>query len=114
MTDYPSCIVSCVIRTNPLAEEQHANLNVDHNAQEAPQPEFDLVVQCCTTTTGHESLLYNEWTFVTDFYVVSANAVVASCFVLSACFDNSRVLVVKDETTWSTLFYAGAHMEYNN
>jgi len=114
MTDYPSRIVSCVIRTNPLAEEQHANLNVDHNAQEAPQPEFDLVVQCCTTTTGHESLLYNEWTFVTDFYVVSANAVVASCFVLSACFDNSRVLVVKDETTWSTLFYAGAHMEYNN
>ena len=113
ITDYPSRVVSCVIRTQPLPEP-HVNGNVEDSHTQTPQPEFDLVVQCCTTTTKHESLLYDEWMFSTDFYVVPATAVVASCFVLSACFDKSRVLVVKDETTWSNLFYAGANMEYNN
>lgn len=113
ITDYPSRVVSCVIRTQPLPEPQ-VNGNVEDSHTQTPKPEFDLVVQCCTTTTEHESLLYDEWMFSTDFYVVPATAVVASCFVLSACFDKSRVLVVKDETTWSNLFYAGVNMEYNN
>jgi len=89
--DYPSRIVCCIKR---------------HGIQST----FDLVVQCCDSCTGRESILFTEWTFKTDFYVVSATAVVSLCFVIPSSFHTnmsnmSSVLVVKDKADWASSFY---------
>jgi hypothetical protein len=67
MRDYPCRIVSCIPRNNKGNETK-----------------FDLVVQSCGQPTGCKSILFTEWSFKRDFYIVPATALVALCFVLDS------------------------------
>ena len=96
-TDYPSRILACIPR------QQQQNHTV-HPTEDAPL--FELVVQCCSVPTDAQRslLLFTAWEFCHDFYVVEASALVGACFVVPACSDMSRVLVVQDRSQWPSLF----------
>jgi hypothetical protein len=95
-TDYPSRILSVIPRPSTSTDESIP---------------FDLVVQCCEKRTGRESILFTEWAFNSDFYSISAEAVVGLCFVLETP-DNNTVFVVKDRSAWAGLFYESASIKY--
>ena len=82
-TDYPSQILSCILR---------------HNSSGTETPTFDIVIQCCDEPTGRESQLFTEWYFNKDFYVVSTTTIVGLCFVLVSSEVDGTVLVVKDRS----------------
>ena len=73
---------------------------------------YDLVVQSCGQPTGRESILFTEWSFNRDFYVVPATALVALCFVLVSNPADGSVLVVKDESLWASNFYDATQTVY--
>jgi hypothetical protein len=85
-TDYPSRVLACVPR------------------QDGDHVTFELVVQCCSAPTDVQSLLFSEWEFCRDFYVVETSALVGTCFVFMACADMNRVLVVRERCQWPSLF----------
>ena len=85
-TDYPSRILACV----PRHDGDHVT--------------FELVVQCCSAPTDVQTLLFSEWKFCRDFYVVETSALVGTCFVFTACADMDRVLVVRERCQWPSLF----------
>jgi hypothetical protein len=94
--EYPSRILSCIPR-----------IAGDGNGMS-----YDLVVQFCSHPSGRESFLFTEWLFNTDYYVVSATALVGLCFVLVSSEADGKVLVVKDKTEWSSIFYDSASVVY--
>lgn len=97
-TDYPSRILACV----PSQQFHHGPIS-------STDVKFELVVQCCSVPTDVQSLLFSEWEFCRDFYVVEASALVGACFVLTACSDMSKVLVVRERSQWPSLFLQACH-----
>jgi hypothetical protein len=95
MRDYPCRILSCIPRKLGGNETT-----------------FDLVVQSCGQPTGRESILFTEWSFNRDFYVVPATALVTLCFVLVSNAADGSVLVVKDKSQWASNFYEAAQTVY--
>lgn len=93
--EYPSRILSCIPRVGAGGDMT-----------------YDLVVQFCSKPSGRESFLFTEWLFDTDYYVVSAMALVGLCFVLVSSEAEGKVLVVKDKTEWSSIFYDSANVVY--
>jgi hypothetical protein len=97
--DYPCRILSCIPRNNL--------------GNESPSDTFDLVVQSCGQPTGRESILFTEWSFSRDFYIVPATALVTLCFVLVSNPTDGSVLVVKDKSQWASNFYDAAQIVYS-
>ena len=93
--DYPSRILSVISR--PCSDSQE-------------KVSFELVVQCCEKKTGRQSILYSEWIFSRDFYLISADAIVGLCFVIES--DDRTVFVVEDRSNWASLFYDSASIKY--
>jgi hypothetical protein len=75
--DYPCRILSGIPRNNGGNETK-----------------FDLVVHCCGQPTGCKSILFTEWSFNRDLYIVPATALVTLCFVLVSNLADGCVLVV--------------------
>ena len=94
--DYPSRILSCIPRVAGVGNDMT----------------YDLVVLCCSHPSGRESFLFTEWLFNTNYYVVSATALVGLCFVLVSSEAEGKVLVVKDKPEWSSTFYDSANVVY--
>ena len=95
--EYPSRILSCIPRFAGAGNDTT----------------FDLVVQFCSRPSGRESFLFTEWLFNTDFYVISATALVGLCFVLVSSEAEGKVLVVTDKNKWASIFYDAASVVYN-
>lgn len=66
---------------------------------------YQLVVQSTTEEVKeHESTLLREWKWSPTYHVVSANSVVAPCFVISISHDTSTVLETKPYEEWASMF----------
>jgi hypothetical protein len=96
--EYPSRILSCIPRFNDAENEMT----------------YDLVVQFCDEPSGRESFLFTEWLFNSDYYVVSATALVGLCFVLVSSEVDGKVLVVKDRAEWASTFHECASVVYED
>lgn len=70
-----------------------------------PDEKYQLVVQSTTEEIKeHESTLLREWKWSPQYIVVSANTVVAPCFVISISHDGSTVLETKPYEEWASKF----------
>jgi hypothetical protein len=99
-SNFPSRVVSCIPRHTSVAGIETTT--------------FDLVIQCCGEPSGRKSFLFTAWTFKTDYYVVSSEAIVGLCFVLQGPELDSDVLVVTDKLKWASMFYESTKVDYTS
>ena len=65
-------------------------------------PETEVIVQCAGTKTKKDSVLFEEWTLMDGYYIVSVSAILESLFVLE--LGNNKIAVALSYSQWPSCF----------
>ena len=65
---------------------------------------YQLVVQCASTRTGRDSVLFQEWHWSQTYSVISPSTIAGPCFVVSITDDCSTILQTKARYLWPAEF----------
>jgi hypothetical protein len=64
--------------------------------------ETEVIVQCAASKTKKDSVLFEEWTLMDGYYVVSVSAILESLFVLE--IGNNKIAVALSYSEWPSCF----------
>ena len=64
--------------------------------------ETEVIVQCAGTKTKKDSVLFEEWTLMDGYYIVSASAILESLFVLE--LGSNKIAVALSYSKWPSCF----------
>jgi len=71
-------------------------------------PEYFLIVQSTTAQSspkyGHGSVLFNEWLWSHDYFIVPPESIHSPCFVISSTDDSNRILEALPYEDWALQF----------
>ena len=65
-------------------------------------PETEVIVQCAGTKTKKDSVLFEEWTLLDGYYIVSVSAILESLFVLE--LGSNKIAVAFSYSKWPSCF----------
>ena len=65
-------------------------------------PETEVIVQCAGSQTKKDSVLFEEWTLMDGYYIVSVTAILESLFVLE--LGSNKIAVALSFSKWPSCF----------